>query len=401
MNILQININYSIGSTGNIVRNIENLLQIKGFNSFVAFGRDDYINYNTILIGSKIDVYVHMLGTRLFDKHGLYSQKATKKFIEDVEKLDIDVFHLHNIHGYYLHYPTLFKYLKEKNKPVVWTLHDCWSFTGHCTHYNYIGCDRWQTMCYSCPQKSRYPASYIFDNSKENFLLKKEYFTSLDKLTIVTPSHWLANEVKKSFLKDFDIKVIYNGIDLNIFQPRKSDFRKKFKLDNDFLILGVSGVWTDRKGFNHFLELAKMLKDDEKLVLVGLDDKQLNNLPKNIIGIKKIVNQKELSNIYSAVDVFVNLTLEEVLGLTNIESLACGTPVITFNSGGSPETIDINTGISVDKGNLDKVYEAIQIIKKNRKETYSIHCLNRAKQYFDKDNNFNEYIKLYENLIKE
>jgi len=399
MNVLQINTVFKQGSTGYIVYNIHQKLLSLNHKSFAGYGRGIWQEDNLIKISNKLDMYIHGIGTRIFDKHGLYSKKATQEFLKKIDKLDIDIFHLHNIHGYYLNYPLLFEYLKNKQKPVIWTLHDCWAFTGHCSHYDYIGCDKWQNECYKCPQKSRYPASFIFDNSLENFRLKKKYFTSLDNLIIVTPSNWLANEVQKSFLAKYDIRVIYNGIDLNVFKPVKSDFRKKYNLEDKFLILGVANVWEERKGFDYFIELSHILKSNEVIILVGLNDKQLQKLPKNIIGIKRTQNQKELVQIYSNVDVFVNPTLEDNFPTTNLESLACGTPVVTFDSGGSSETIDENCGKVVEKGDLDKLYKAIGEVKKNGKDFYRNHCIDRAKKYFDKEMMIEKYVKLYKEIV--
>lgn len=398
MKILQINTVYNTGSTGGIVANIHHLLLNNGFDSYVAYGRGKHCEKNAFKVGNFVDKYLHAIGTRVFDKHGLYSKNATKKLIDKIDKLDIDIVHLHNIHGYYLHYEVLFRHLRKTNKKVVWTLHDCWSFTGHCSHYDYAKCNKWQTVCRHCPQKNKYPVAYLFDNSKNNFLLKKKCFSDFDNLTIVTPSQWLAVEVKKSFLRNVSLKVINNGIDLTVFKPTQSDFRYKYNLRGKFLILGVANVWGDRKGLNYFLCLAKTLKVDERIILVGLNDKQLKALPNNIIGIKKTYNTQQLAEIYSAVDVFVNPTLEDNFPTTNLESLACRTPVITFNSGGSPECIDENCGITVDKGDFEGLCKAIQIVKNNKKEKYSLSCRKRVEQYFNKNDRFQEYIKLYKTL---
>ena len=401
MKILQINTVYKSGSTGKIVKDLNDLIVKANYGSFVAYGRGEHSENHCIKIGNKLDMNFHALGTRLFDKHGLYSKNATVKFVKKLEKLNPDLIHLHNIHGYYLNYPILFQCLKKIKKPVVWTLHDCWSFTGHCSYYEYNGCDKWQTECGACPQLNQYPSSLFIDNSKNNFSLKKELFASLENLTIVTPSNWLAREVKKSFLKDFDIKVIHNGINLEIFKPLDSNFREKYNLENKFLILGVASVWEERKGFKYFIELSNLLQYDEQIILIGLSDEQIKSLPSNIIGIKRTENQEELAQIYSAVDVFVNPTLEDNFPTTNLESLACGTPVVTFKSGGSPECIDDNTGIVVEKGNLNKLYEAIVTIKENSKEKYTLFCRNRAEEYFDKNDRFREYLDLYKILTQE
>ena len=401
MRILQVNTVYKSGSTGKIVKDLNNLIINDSHESFIAYSRGEHSENNCIHIGNKLDMNLHALGTRIFDKHGLYSQRATINFVKKVEKLNIDIIHLHNIHGYYMNYPILFEYLKKTNKPVIWTLHDCWSFTGHCSHYEYSECDKWQTECGNCPQLRQYPASLFFDNSKNNFLLKKELFSSLHNLTIVTPSKWLASEVKKSFLKNNEVKVIHNGINLEIFKPLISNFREKYKLEKKFLILGVASVWEERKGFKYFIKLSKVLKSDEQIILIGLNDEQIKLLPSNIIAIKRTENQEELAQMYSTVDVFVNPTLEDNFPTTNIESLACGTPVITFESGGSPECIDDRTGIVVKKGNLNKLYEAIGYIKENGKEKYASLCRNKAEKYFDKNDRFKEYLDLYKIQLKE
>lgn len=399
MRVLQINSVCGTGSTGRIVTDLDNVLTEAGHESYVAYGRDAARNCNhTIKIGSKIDNYMHVAKTRLFDRHGLGSVKATKEFIETVDHLDPDIIHLHNIHGYYLHIKLLFDYIKKANKPVVWTLHDCWPFTGHCSYFEYVNCNKWETECCSCPLKSSYPSSLLIDNSLENFRIKKEIFTGVDNLTIVTPSKWLERLVKLSFLKKYPLKVINNGIDLDVFKPLDSNFREKNNLQNKFIILGVASIWSERKGFKYFSELSKMLNDDEVIVLIGLTDKQIKSLPNNMVGIKKTNSTIELAQIYSAADVFVNPTLEDNFPTTNLEALACGTPVITFKTGGSPESIDLSCGIVVEKGNIDELMTAIRLYRQKDSTIYLANCLSRSRLY-DKEAKFNEYLTLYESLL--
>lgn len=340
MKILQINSVCGKGSTGRIVLDIHRALLENGHESYVAYGRKPSIGCSeAIKIGTDFDVYMHVLKTRLFDLHGFGSKKATARFLRRVEEIDPDIIHLHNIHGYYINIELLFKYLKEKQKPVVWTLHDCWAFTGHCTYFDFVGCDRWKTGCYHCPQKRRYPASWILDRSRKNWQDKKRLFTGIRNMILVTPSKWLADLVKQSFLKEYPVEVIPNGIDINLFKPTPSDFRKKYGLEGKFIILGVANVWEERKGLNYFLELSRMLRDDEVIVLVGLNKKQIKTLPNSIVGIPKTNSPVELAKIYSAADIFVNPTLEENYPTVNLEAQACGSYVITFDSGGCRETI--------------------------------------------------------------
>ncbi|MCR4431981.1 MAG: glycosyltransferase family 4 protein [Tepidanaerobacteraceae bacterium] len=398
MRVLQINSVCGIGSTGRIAIDINKILKEQGHEGYIAYGRDFAKDCDTsIRIGNKLDNYMHVLKTRIFDRHGFGSKRATREFINKIEKLDPDIIHLHNIHGYYINIELLFEYLKRVDKPVIWTLHDCWAFTGHCSYFDFIGCDKWKTGCYNCPQKNEYPSSIFMDNTKSNYKKKKDIFTGIKKMTIVTPSNWLAGLVKESFLGEYPVRVINNGIDLEVFKPTESNFRVKYNLKNKFIILGVASVWGKRKGYQYFIELSKKLNPDEIVVMVGLTEKQKKSLPNNIIGITKTNNVKELAEIYSDADVFINPTLEDNFPTTNLEALACGTPVITFNTGGSVECVDQNCGFVVEKGNLKELFNTIQVVKEKGKLNYIQQCIQRAKKLYDRKDRFKEYLELYNN----
>lgn len=396
MKVLQINSVCGVGSTGRIATDIHGMLIEQEHESYIAYGRGKARNCdNTIKIGSKFDNYTHVALTRVFDKHGFGSKRATVEFIKEVKEIDPDIIHLHNIHGYYMNIEILFDYLKEISKPVVWTLHDCWSFTGHCAYFDYVGCEKWENGCYDCPQKGKYSSSILLDNSKENYNKKKALFTGVKNMTIVTPSKWLSGLVKQSYLKDYHVKVIHNGIDLDVFKPTESKFREVYGNYDKFIILGVASVWEERKGLKYFFELSKTLAKDEIIVLVGITEKQKSELPENVIGITRTNNTKELAEIYTKADVFVNPTLEDNFPTTNLEAMACGTPVITFETGGSIECIDENTGYAVEKGSIEELRKTISKIK--RVKPSSKDCINRASQ-FNKDIKFNEYIDLYKEI---
>lgn len=398
MKILQINTEATMASPGRIACDLGNVIKKNGHDVRIAYGRgDNPNNIDCIKIGSNLDNYMHVLKTRVFDKHGFGSVNATKKFIEEVKKYDPDIIHLHNIHGYYINIELLFNYLKEVNKPVVWTLHDCWAFTGHCAYFDYIGCDKWKNGCYKCPQKEGYPTSKGMDNSKLNYEKKKKLFTSIKNMIIVTPSKWLANLVKESFLGKYPVEVINNGIDLEIFKPTKSNFRERYGLEDKFIVLGVASIWEERKGLKYFVELSEMLGDDYKIVVVGVNDKQKNGLPKNILAITRTNNVKGLAEIYTAVDVFVNPTLEDNFPTTNLEAIACGTPVITFDTGGSSECIDDKNGIVTKKNDITELYKSIHKIEKNSLEKYRNIQLY---DLFNKEIMFNSYIQIYRTLKK-
>ncbi|MCA0150377.1 glycosyltransferase [Rossellomorea vietnamensis] len=397
MRVLQINSVCGIGSTGRIATDIHAVLKEQDYQSYIAYGRDTPMNCDkAIRIGTKLDNYLHVAKTRILDMHGFGSKKATKDFIERIKKINPDVIHLHNIHGYFINIEILFEYLKEANLPVVWTLHDCWAFTAHCAYFEYSGCDCWKLEGENkCIQKRSYPGSLLVNNSKNNFKRKKKAFTGVENLIIITPSEWLANLVKKSFLREYPVEVINNGIDLNVFKPTGSHFRKNNKLENKFIILGVASTWDKRKGLNYFIELSNSIKNDEVIVLVGLSEKQKDNLPKNIIGITRTNNVKELVEIYSSADVFVNPTIEDNFPTTNLEALASGTPVITFDTGGSAESLDEHCGFKVEKGNTNELLLKIKKIKENNKAAYKIPCVNRARNLYDKTDRFKEYVNLY------
>ncbi|AIM39168.1 glycosyl transferase [Sphingobacterium sp. ML3W] len=400
MKVFQISSELNVGSVGKISEQIGESILKEGWQSFIAYGREGSTTTSkAIKIGNKLGVYFHVLMTRLTDKHGHFSFNATNKLIDCIDAIRPDIIHLHHLHGYFINIEVLFKYLQHVKIPVVWTFHDCWSFTGHCAYYDQIGCAKWKDHCRQCPQIQSYPKSLLLDRSESNFTEKKNLFTSVPNLTIVPVSYWLADETKKSFFKECQIRVIQNGIDIDKFSYRENEVRPKFNIGNKFMILGVASPWDIRKGLKYFIELYDKLSSDYQIVLIGLSARQISELPTGIIGLEKTNSIEELANFYSSSDVFVNPTLEEALGLTNIESLSCGTPVITFNSGGSPETIDRETGIVVEKGDIEGLKSAIEEIKEHGKEYYFNNCRKRAELHFKKQDRFSEYIALYKELL--
>ena len=401
--LLQINSVVNFGSTGRIAEEIGQTAIAAGWKSFIAYGRNDRPSQSELIkIGNDWDIKMHGFQTRLFDRHGLGSRSATKELIEKINEISPDIIQLHNIHGYYINIVILINYLQKTNIPIVWTFHDCWPITGHCSHFSFVGCEKWKKKCYECPQKTSYPASWLVDRSEENFHLKKELFTSLTNLTLVPVSNWLSEILKESFLKDYAIKLIHNGINTNVFKPSTSRaFRSKHGLEHKFLLLGVASDWSPRKGMKDFIELSKHLNSDYQIVLVGLSRKQIEQLPDNILGIERTESVEELAELYASCDVYVNPTYEDNFPTTNLESLACGTPVITYKTGGSPEAIDEFTGIVVEQGDIGKLIDAINKVKDNGKQFYSEACVNRAHRLYKKEDRYQEYIELYEKLIEK
>ena len=364
MNILIINSVCGIGSTGKICVDIADRYSRCGNNVVIAFGRDGYVPDNckkyAKRIGSDIDVRIHVIRTRLLDDHGYGSKKATRSFLKWAEKFNPDILWLHNIHGYYINIELLFEWIKtRKEMQIKWTLHDCWSFTGHCSHFSAVSCNKWIEQCMNCPQKKRYPSSLFIDNSFNNYIKKRELFTGIKNLTIIVPSHWLERLVKMSFLKEYNVDVSYNTIDSTVYKPRKSDFRTRYKLDNKRIVLGVASSWDDRKGLYDFYALSRRLSEAYTVVLVGLTARQLKNLPKGIIGIEKTHNQIELAEIYTAADIFVNPSLEETFGLTTIEAESCGTYAIVYKGTACEEIVLKYGGLAIDPG-IDNLVTAIE-----------------------------------------
>jgi putative colanic acid biosynthesis glycosyltransferase len=393
MKILQINTTINSGSTGRIAEDIGKTLISRGHESYIAFGRGNQNSVSKLIrIGNKLDFYVHLLVSLFTDRHGFGSKRATRKFLQQVDIINPDAIGLHNIHGYYLNVEILFKYIKDKDIPILWTFHDCWPFTGHCS-YN-TDCDN----CKNCQRK--YPTSIFLNQSSRNYDDKKIIFNQVKKLQIITPSIWLKDLVQQSFLQ-YPVECINNGIDLNEFKPSEKSLKLKDKLQlkNKKIILGVASTWDQRKGLSDFIQLASLLDANYQIILIGLTSKQIQGLPVNIMGVKRTESIAELANYYTAADVYVNPTTKDNFPTTNIESLACGTPIITYNTGGSPEAIDKDTGMVIEKEDVIGLYNAIQEITLQPQEQYVKFCRTRAEQLFNKEDRYLDYLKLYERLI--
>lgn len=390
MKILQINSTCGFGSTGRIAVDILNTVTVSGGEGIICYGRGSAPSgIPSYRIGSEPLVKLHGILSRITDKQGFYSTGATKALVEKIKEYNPDIIHLHNIHGYYLDIRVLFDYLKKCGKPIVWTLHDCWPFTGHCAYFTASGCEKWKTGCKNCPSKKEYPSSIFADNSENNYSIKKELFTGIENVTLVTPSVWLKELVKKSFMSEYPVKVINNGINIDVFKATESDFRKKYGIEDKKIFLGVASVWEERKGLNDLIKTAELFNENEKLVLVGLNRAQIADLPSGIIGIERTESAKELAEIYTAADVFLNPTYEDNYPTTNLESIACGTPVVTYETGGSPESVANGGGVSVAVGDITAMYKAAQSLAGVKAD---------SKNDFDARKKYSEYEELYKNL---
>ena len=399
MKIVEINsVNY--GSTGSIMLAIAKTARISGHEvyTFSSCGNDmrKGIQLHNF-IGNRVSRRLSKEFSFLTGLSGCFSFFATKKMLRQISKIQPDIIHLHNLHSEYINIPLLFNYIKKNNINTVWTLHDCWAFTGRCANFSIDKCEKWKRGCINCLTYREYPCSR-FDNSKKMWNKKKKWFNGVQNLTIITPSNWLAGLVKQSFLKNYNVRTILNGINLSVFKSTKSNFRKSMKIDEDkFILLGVAFGWNYKKGLDVFIELSKRLDDSKyKIVLVGTDENVDKMLPANIISIHRTSNQNELAEIYTAADLFVNPTREEVFGLVNVEANACGTPVVTFNTGGSPECISEKSGSVVRYNDIDAMEkEIIRICEGN---IYSSEdCIESAKSY-NIDDKIKEYVDEYLNF---
>ena len=404
--LLQINTTVNTGSTGRIAEEIGQRALAAGYDSYIAYGRTARESKSKLIrIGSKWDYYLHGLKSLLFDAHGFGSKKATIEFVKQMDKVHPDVILFHNIHGYYLNIEILFSYLRGKDIPVFWTLHDCWPFTGHCSYFDAYNCEKWKTHCEHCPNQKGYPKSLLFDKSKKNYEQKKALLKALPNVTFVPVCEWMGRVVDASYMKGSRKQVIYNGTNLSVFQPQVpetiDETRSKYDIKQGKVILGVASVWDKRKGLDDFVWLNEHLPQDCQVVLVGLTENQIKALPSGIIGIRRTESVQELAALYSLADVFVNPTYVDNFPTTNIEALACGTPVITYKTGGSPEAIDENTGRVVEKGNKEALLQAItDVISSNDKYTKEM-CRQRALEHFNKDDRFDDYIRLFNNALNK
>lgn len=392
-------------STGRIMQEIGELAMQNGWECHIAYskGRDGIreCRSDIIPVGNKWSTAWHGIETRLFDRHGLASSHATRQFVRKIEEIRPDVVHIHNIHGYFLNYQILFDYLSKAGIPVVWTVHDCWLYTGHCYYYSFAGCDRWQTGCHHCPQKKEFPTSLFYDRSRRNFEDKKAAFTSmpLDRMTIVPVSEWIRNEMRRSFLSAYPFRVIHNGINTDIFNIYDDrQVRNTFGLGNRHILLGVASIWSREKGLDDFIRMADMLNEDEVVVLVGIKPEDRKRLPDNVVGIARTENIRQLAELYAAADVFVNPTWQDNYPTVNMEAIACGTPVVTYRTGGSVEVITPATGMIVEQGNLNELLKSIREIESKGKASYQEACRKYALLNFKKEDRYMEYLRLYEEL---
>lgn len=399
MKILTIN-TAPYGSVARIAMETAELAEKNGIEDRLSFGysyhpiKSKYTRYHS---GNIVSSIIDMVLCRLTGLMGTFSWIHTRLYLRKIKRYDPDIIHLHNLHGC-MNLGLITDYIRESGKPVVWTFHDCWAFTGHCVHYDFINCTKWKTLCHHCPLYKDFPKAFV-DNSRCMHKKKKKWFSNLGRVVLVAPSHWMSKQLEMSYLSQYPIKVIQNGINLDIFKISESTFKQRHSIDDKFVLLGVAFGWGEKKGLDTFAKLSEELDDEYRIVLVGTNEESDKHLPPSVISIHATQNQAELADIYNGADLFVNLTREDTFPTVNIEALACGTPVITFNTGGSPEIIDETCGHVVEKEDLPTLVKLIRDVKENR--PFEAQACRKRAELFNKDDRFMDYINLYKSLYDE
>ena len=399
--VLQINAVYGKGSTGEISKDISAVALECGWDSYVACSiKPSGITKETsiFLIGNLVDHKLHAMFSRLFGLQGYYSHIATYVFLKKIDAISPDIIHIHNIHSNYLNMKMLFRYIKRKKIPTIISLHDCWYYTGKCYHYLYDNCSRWQEKCGRCPRLKKEIPSYLCDCTRFVLADREKYIGNNPYVYVVGVSDWITSEARKSVLKSRVFGTIHNGVDLSVFSPKKDNLRDELQLTDKFVILGMANKWLLEDNIDTLRYITEKIDQDSALVLIGC--KRDSKLPVGVIGIPFVKDRNLLASYYSMADVFVNVTKVDTLPTVNIESIACGTPVVTYNSGGSAEIVDGETGYAVPYGDYKELFRSIELVKKNEKKHYSASCVARSHAKFDNRNCYKEYVSLYENILK-
>ena len=420
MRVLQINTRYKYGgSTGRIAYDIKNISESNDIEAYCAYGFEFVAmdEPGTMRIESALELTVSKVRSRIFGVHGFYSEFATRKLLGWIDELQPDVIHLHNIHNHYVNCRMLFDYIKARNIPVVWTLHDCWSFTGHCAYFDYSGCDRWKTECHSCPCKGDYPYAWFSAGAKKAWNKKKDVFCGVDNLVLCPPSRWLGELVRESFLKEYPVRVINNGVDVELFKPMTDldEVRIRYGLAGKTVYLAMMNILEKRKGISCLKAIPERLADDEILVIVGLSDKDRAYFPREkCMIINRTDSIAELVSLYNIASCFINTTLEDNFPTTNIEALSCGTPVVTFKTGGSSECVEdceelkaegsvtwSSVGAVVPQGDVDSMLKAARTFRDGGKSHYIEPCRHKAMERYNKNTQYLKYIDLYKQLAAD
>ena len=401
--LLQIDSCLGVLSTGRISEGIARVAMSQGWDCYIAHGAR-YLGksiQHSYQIETRTGEYLHYAKSFFFDAHGLGSTSATKKLVEYIKEVKPDIIQMHCIHGYYLNYKVLFEYLAEAGIPVVWTQHDCWGFTGHCSYFGFAKCEKWKEECHDCPLLKIYPKALI-DKSRRNFQLKKRLFTSVNNMTVVSVSKWLDSIVAQSFLRDFPHRVIYNGIDTDVFRPYKDNVRDKYGIKKEHYLIAVSSSWSEQKGLSDYFKLSGILPENYCIVMVGVDEETRKNMPEGIVSIPRTDNKQEMAILYSDADFVLSLSHSETFGLTAVEGMACGTPAIVYDNTAQPEIVTSEVGYVVPMESLDSILEILKInhdLSDEERANRAVICERKAREKFKDQEQYKKYVGVYNSLI--
>lgn len=402
MRILQINAVYGQGSTGTIVRDIEHLCFESGIECYVA-SPDPKVREakHGYVIGNTLDHKLHALLSRIHGKQAYFSHIPTRNLLMWMDEIKPDIVHLHNLHSNYIHLTMLLQYLAEKDIRTIITLHDCWFYTGGCFHYTADGCKGWLDNCGVCPNGKGDPIGILGKHTSRTLADRKKYLLAIPRLIVTGVSDWISGEARRTFLSKSNIVTVHNGVNMQIFKPTKSDFRKRLGLEGKYVILGPASKWLLPVNKGVLTDFTKLMQSDEILLLFGVCSEAQKEYISSLGLGDKIVSygftrdRKELAQLYTMADVFANTTREDSLSLVNVEAQACGTPVVTFDQTGPKETVDGVCSLHVQTGNAVAMYNAVSKARANTTEDTSDGCRRFIEDVFEVKDNYNKFISIY------
>lgn len=402
MRVLQVNATYGVGSTGKIVQDILNCCETHGIEGYVAYSTSNLpasLVPKGYKIGNVPSEKWHALLSRIGGRQAYFNRFNTWLFLRYLDKIKPDIVHLHNLHSNYIHLNMLLNYLAKNDIVTVITMHDCWYFTGGCFHYTNAGCNKWQYSCGNCPKRRDDTPAYLFDSTKKILQDRKEYLTAIPRLYLVGCSQWVADEARKSVLKNCNIRHLYNGFDLNVFKPSPSNLVQRLGIEGRHILLGPASKWLSGVNKDTLEYFIINMPKDYMLILFGYigEDKVLSD---NVMLYGYTSGREEMAQLYSMADVFVNCSREDTLSSLNLESQACGTPVVTYEATGSKETVDGVCGYAVETGNAEALWLGSKKVVEKGKSSFAEACVNMIKKQFNKVDNYNKYIQLYHEIIE-
>ena len=369
------------GSTGRTAIDLKSFLRERVEDYRIAFSEpDNKPQDKDFLIGNRIDHKAHAFFSHFFGLQGYFSYFATKKFLNVVKAYHPDIVHLGNLHANYINLPLLFRFLSKEQIPVVMILHDCWFFTGKCTHFTVRGCEKWKAQCHHCPAKKADNVSWLFDWSRKMFKDRKNWYDSLASLTVIAVSDWEKNlAIQSPLFAGASVTRVYNWIDTEFFKPASetqiAEVMAKYKLSNNVCyVISVSASWGDSQSkTKDAIAFAEQLPERYKLVIVGRSGNDV--FPNSVVRIPYTSNPHELAALYSLAYAYLHFSVEDTFGKVIAEAMACGTVPIVFDSTACGETAG-PFGIAVKPHDVQAMVDALPMAcESDRKEAVRKYAL--------------------------